>query len=185
MDAEAMALVRELKDRQEIYECLTRYCRGIDRLDREMLLSAYHPDAVDDHGAFVGPVDAWADFVFNLHSTHQHRTQHLLTNHRCSIDGDLAEAETYYLFRSLNKAPPLHTGASGRYLDRLERRPVPGGKTEWRIAARICLVDIRNDHWAPSGFEGDEFYMPTRRDIGDASYLRPIEVDRARWTVDK
>src|SRR6476659_244045 len=99
MDAEAMTLVRELKDRQEIYECLTRYCRGIDRLDRAMLLSAYHPDAVDDHGAFVGPVDAWADFVFNLHSTHQHRTQHMLTNHRCMIQGDVAETETYYLFR--------------------------------------------------------------------------------------
>jgi hypothetical protein len=180
MDAEAMALVRELKDRQEIYECLTRYCRGIDRLDREMLLSAYHPDAIDDHGAFVGPVGAWADFVFDLHSTHQHRTQHLLTNHRCEIAGDVAEAETYYLFRSLNKAPPLHTSASGRYLDRLER--CEGG---WRISARICLVDIRNDHWAPSGFEGDEFYMPNRRDGGDASYLRPIAVDRARWTVDR
>lgn len=178
MDAEAMALVRELKDRQEIYECLTRYCRGIDRLDRGMLVSAYHPDAVDDHGAFVGPVEAWADFVFNLHSTHQHRTQHMLTNHRCSIDGDVAETETYYLFRSLNKAPPLHTSASGRYLDRLERRD-----GEWRIAVRICLVDIRNDFWAPSGFEGDELYMPNQRDAGDASYRHPITVDRARWTV--
>jgi hypothetical protein len=179
MDAEAMALVRELKDRQEIYECLTRYCRGIDRLDRNMLLSAYHADAVDDHGAFVGPVEAWADFVFDLHSTHQHRTQHLLTNHRCTLHGDVAEAETYYLFRSLNKAPPLHTSASGRYLDRLERRD---GK--WRIAVRICLVDIRNDHWAPTGFEGDELYMPNRRDSGDASYQSPIAVDRSRWTVD-
>ena len=47
MDAETAALVRELKDRQEIYDCIMRYCRGIDRLDRDMLLSAYHPDAVD------------------------------------------------------------------------------------------------------------------------------------------
>jgi hypothetical protein len=31
-----------------------RYSRGIDRLDRDMLLSAYHPDAIDDHGMFVG-----------------------------------------------------------------------------------------------------------------------------------
>ena len=178
MDAEAMALIREMKDRQEIYDCLTRYCRGIDRLDREMLLSAYHPDAVDDHGAFVGPVGAWADFVLDLHSTHQHRTQHLLANHRCTIDGDVAEAETYYVFRSLNKTAPLHTSASGRYVDRLEKRD-----GDWRIALRVCLVDIRNDHWAPTGFEGDELYQPSRRDDADYSYRHPIAIDRARWTV--
>jgi hypothetical protein len=28
---------------------LVRYCREFDRLDREMLLSAYHLDAIDDH----------------------------------------------------------------------------------------------------------------------------------------
>jgi hypothetical protein len=31
-----------------------RYSRAIDRLDRELLLSVYHEDAVDDHGVFVG-----------------------------------------------------------------------------------------------------------------------------------
>ena len=34
MDAETAAIVRELKDRQEIYDCIMRYSRGIDRLDR-------------------------------------------------------------------------------------------------------------------------------------------------------
>ena len=62
MDAEAAALAREMKDRQEIYDCIMRYCRGIDRLDREVLLSAYHPDAIDDHGStYVGGVEGFAD----------------------------------------------------------------------------------------------------------------------------
>ena len=178
MDNELAAIVREMKERHEIYDCIMRYCRGIDRLDRAMLLSAYHADAVDDHGTFVGPVDAFADYVFALHSTYQHRTQHHITNHRCDIDGDVAHAESYYIFRSLNQQPPLYTNGSGRYLDRLEKRD---GK--WGIAERICLVDIRNDAWAPTGTEGDGDYMPTRRDRGDASYLRPLKVDRGRFTV--
>jgi hypothetical protein len=47
--------VLALIDRQEILACELRYCSGVDRFDREMLLSAYHPGAMDDHGAFVLP----------------------------------------------------------------------------------------------------------------------------------
>ena len=177
MDSELAAVVREMKDRQEIYDCIMRYCRGIDRLDRDMLLSAYHPDALDDHGTFVGPVQKFWDYVFELHSTYQHRTQHHITNHRCEIEGDVAHTESYYIFRSLNKQPPLYTNASGRYLDRLERR---GGR--WGIAQRICLVEIRNEFWAPTGFEGDTDYVVPSRDPKDPSYARPLAVDRARFT---
>lgn len=177
MDGETAALLREMKDRQDIYDCLMRYCRGIDRLDRELLLSAYHPDAADDHGSFVGTAEGFADYAFTLHTHHQQRTQHHITNHICEIEGDVAHAESYYIFRSLNTQPPLHTTASGRYLDRLERR---GGR--WAIADRICLVDIRNDHWAPTGTEGDSDYMPNLRDRTDTSYHRPIRVDRRRFT---
>jgi len=178
MASEVETLVREMKDRQDIYDCIMRYCRGIDRLERAVLLSAYHPDAVDDHGTFVGPVDKFADYVFDLHTTHQHRTQHHITNHRCEIDGNEAHAESYYQFRSLNKAPPLYTLASGRYLDRLEKRD-----GVWGIVDRVCLVEIRNEHWAPTGFEGDADYMPARRDLGDTSYQHPLKVDRTRFTV--
>ncbi len=176
-DGNAAALLREMKDRQEIYDCLMRYCRGIDRLDRELLLSAYHPDAADDHGTFVGTVEGFADYAFDLHTRYQLRTQHHITNHICEIDGDVAHAESYYIFRSLNTQTPLHTTASGRYLDRLDRR-----NGRWAIADRICLVDIRNDHWAPTGTEGDADYMPNYRNRTDTSYQRPIRVDRSRFT---
>jgi SnoaL-like domain len=178
MSADLEAIVRELRDRQEIFDCLMRYCRGIDRLDRAELLSAYHADALDDHGAYVGPVEGFWDFVFKLHSTQQHRTQHHITNHRCEIDGDTAHSESYYIFRSLNKEPPLHTTASGRYLDRFERRD-----GRWAIAARICLVEISNDFWAPTGLEAGAGFMPATRDKGDTSYKRPWTIDPGRFTV--
>jgi hypothetical protein len=177
MDADTAALVLEMKDRQEIYDCIMRYCRGIDRLDRDMLLSAYHPDGIDDHGTFVGPVEKFADYVFDLHTTHQHRTQHIIANHRCELNGAEAHTESYFIFRSLNKQAPLYTMASGRYLDRLEKRD-----GRWGIVDRVCLVDIRNETWAPTGTEGDASYMPTCRDKQDSSYLRPLKVDQSRFT---
>ena len=46
--------VRSLRDRADILDCMNRYTRGADRLDRDLLLSAYHEDATDDRGAFTG-----------------------------------------------------------------------------------------------------------------------------------
>ena len=43
--------LQELCDGAEILDCLQRYARGIDRLDRELLRSAYHDGAIDDHVA--------------------------------------------------------------------------------------------------------------------------------------
>jgi hypothetical protein len=44
----------ELADREAIRECLYRYCRGVDRLDADMIRSAYWPDCVDNHLEFTG-----------------------------------------------------------------------------------------------------------------------------------
>lgn len=178
MDAETAALVRELKDRQEIYDCIMRYCRGIDRLDRAVLLSAYHPDAIDDHGGtYIGGIEGFADAVLALHSTYQEFTQHHITNHRCEIDGDVAHGESYYLFRCLNREAPFYCHSSGRYIDRFERRD---GK--WAIAARICLVEARDDNWGPEGLEVNSAYQASTRDPGDPSYQRPLTIDPARFT---
>jgi len=176
MSDDVAAMVRELKDRQEIYDCIMRYCRGIDRLDREMLLSAYHPDAIDDHGTYCGPVQGFADHVFQLHGTYQEFTQHHITNHRCDIDGDVAHTESYYLFRCINKEAPWYNFSSGRYLDRFERR---GGR--WAIAERICVVEARDEIWGPNGNADNTDYVPASRDPNDPSYMRPLTIDRSRF----
>jgi hypothetical protein len=178
MDAETTALVRELKDRQEIYDCIMRYSRGIDRLDKEMLLSAYHPGAIDDHGTYCGPVEGFADHVFELHYGMQHFTQHHITNHRCEIDGDVAHTESYYFFRCLNREAPFYCHSSGRYLDRFEKRD-----GRWAIAERICVVEARDDNWGPEGLEINSAYFTPTRDKDDPSYMRPLKVDPARFTV--
>lgn len=176
MDDETKALVRELKDRQEIYDCIMRYSRGIDRLDREMLLSAYHPGAIDDHGTYCGPVEGFADVVFELHGTYQEFTQHHITNHRCELDGDVAHTESYYLFRCINKEAPWYNFSSGRYLDRFERRD-----GRWAIAERICVVEARDEIWGPNGNVDNTDYVPPSRTHDDPSYMRPLTVDRSRF----
>ena len=82
--------LQELLDRQDILDCIPRYCRAVDRFDRELLLSCYHPDAIDDHGMFVGGREAFADWAFGYHSIYQNITHHVVTNHTCDLDGDVA-----------------------------------------------------------------------------------------------
>ena len=65
MDALA-GIVAELQDRRAIEDCLMTYSRAIDRLDRDLLLSVYHEDAVDDHGLFVGSPAAFPDWAIAL-----------------------------------------------------------------------------------------------------------------------
>lgn len=39
--------LRLLEDRQAIHEVILRYCRGVDRSDPDLILSAFHDDAID------------------------------------------------------------------------------------------------------------------------------------------
>src|SRR5579871_4204073 len=90
--------VQQLIDRQDILDCLMRYSRGVDRFDVDMIRSVYHPDATDEHGAFVGNPEQFVEWVLDLHGTGQISTQHQLTNHSCEIDGNTAHSETYFFF---------------------------------------------------------------------------------------
>lgn len=132
-------IVGELRDRQAIQDLLATYSRGVDRLDRELLLSVYHPDAIDDHGVFIGTPEEFVDWAIAMHTAAHLSHQHCVLNHTCDLDGDVAHTETYYMFVAMNRtgAPMATTG--GRYIDRMEKR-----NGRWAIAARICIRD-----WAP------------------------------------
>ena len=91
-DSDLVAEVRRLNARAEIRDCIGRYARGVDRRDRELLRSAYHDGAIDDHVGFVGEVDDFIDWAFAYHST-QTRYQHYLLNHTADVVDDTAHAE--------------------------------------------------------------------------------------------
>jgi hypothetical protein len=177
MDAELASYVRELQDRQAIYDCMMRYCRGVDRFDRALAVSAYHPGALDDHGHYVGPAEGLIDSAFELHGRLHRRTQHHITNHYCELAGDTAHTESYYFCYMLNRAAPFYSLASGRYIDRLERRD-----GRWGIVARVCTVDIMDQTMDPAGNVLDGTHLATSRDRNDPSYLRPLVIDPKRLT---
>jgi len=133
--ADKAARLEQLLDRQDILDCLIRFSRGMDRFDRELFLSAFHPDAVIAAGPFVGgPMDLY-DWASRLHEQGQAATHHNLLNHTCDIDGDGAHTETYYLFVGRNR-DETNWIAGGRYIDRLERR-----QGAWKIALRTNAIE--------------------------------------------
>jgi SnoaL-like domain len=184
--------VTRLQDRQAILDCLMRYSRGVDRLDRELLLSAYHDDAIDDHGGFIGNREEFADYAIGLHSKAHLSHQHCLFNHTCDLEGDVAHSETYFMFVGINSQGEVLMTAGGRYLDRLEKRD-----GHWAIAQRICVRDWapqeeRPDMQDPSTFVATRAALPpamleflrtgprVSRDRNDPSYARPLTIDPDR-----
>ena len=175
MDPELERGLRELLDREAIWQLLLRYGRGIDRLDREMIRSVYWDDAVDDHHSFVGTADDFINWAMSYHSATNPVHHHGVNNHYVELDGDHAHGETYYTFIGSCHTPP-HMLSIGRYIDHFERR---GG--EWRIANRVCVIE--------KVFEladGDDAVIaaaamrygtprPAGRDRTDLSYLRPVQ----------
>jgi hypothetical protein len=119
-------------------EAARRYSYGVDRLDVEVMKSAYWPDATDDHGVFVG--NAW-QFCERVVSSHDRWawTMHTIFNHRVEIDPDgrRARGEAYnvsYLFTDGDPADRRLATWFGRYLDEYECRD-----GEWRISHRVCV----------------------------------------------
>ena len=172
-----IAFLRDQKDRAEILAALHRYTRGVDRHDRELMLSAYWPDAYDEHGVAEDYAAGFVDWAIGWHGEHQTKHHHGILNHVCELDGDTAHSETYYIFWGENRAGPPQI-SFGRYVDRFEKR---GG--EWRIAHRVCVNEMTAILTAPEIPEEWKQLVyktgPNRRDKGDVSYLRPLTRDRA------
>jgi hypothetical protein len=93
LDADREARLDRLLDRQDIQDCLLCFSRGMDRFDKELFLSAFHPDAEIAAGPYVGGPVALYDWISAIHEAGQVATHHNLLNLTCDIDGDTAHAE--------------------------------------------------------------------------------------------
>jgi hypothetical protein len=169
-DADLTALaadVRYLKDRADILDCMNRYTRGADRLDRDLLLSAYHPDATDDRGAFTGGPEARVDWLLSFLRSVEH-TSHHISNFTIDIDGDEAHCESY-VWTTLVPTDGENVSFGGaRYIDRFTRR-----NGRWAIAHREAVMDfnitVPSSDLPPAALRG-------ARDRSDRSYDRPLEL---------
>lgn len=164
-----MQTIEDIVARSELHDVAARFCRGADRLDRDMILSAYHPDAWDDHGSFAGTPEPLADWIIELHSTQFLWTAHYISNELVELDGDRAHGEIHVqgLFRFERDGDLYDMMGFGRYIDRYERRD-----GVWRIIHRVATADwnrIDRVGERPDGALVKQL-VPGTRTLDDPSY---------------
>lgn len=165
-----MTPIETVVAKQAIGEVLYRYCRGIDRMDRALVLSCWHPDGTADYGeAYSGSASGFVDWVWPLHRewfvAHSHQVANMLIE--VSGDGRTAASEAYVTvaMRVRGSADgPSELVGRGRYLDRWSCRD-----GQWRIDHRRHVVDLRTV--PPAGTASDDAVPNTgSRGPDDPSY---------------
>jgi hypothetical protein len=162
--------------RDEIRQCLARYCRGVDRKDWALLRSTYHEDAHDDHGAYKGDVEGLIEWIARGHERVV-QSMHFLGGSVIEVRGEAAAADTQCVTFQIREVPPDDAPAGqavatdaqqmvavSRYADRFERR---GGT--WRIAHRVCILETLTTTTIPLPVPPADQVMASRS-MADASY---------------
>ena len=159
--------LEELLNFHKIRKVLTRYCRGIDRVDKALLLSVYHPGAIDDHGIFCAPAEEFANFAIETLKA-DICSAHMLGHSDIAFEGNTAHAETYfnaYHLREIEGKPNLFS-MCGRYIDRFENRT-----GEWLIADRKVLMDWVDQRIVTSEGLTIDAFSRGKRSHQDESYI--------------
>jgi hypothetical protein len=174
--------VAYLKDRRDIFDTMKRYTRGADRHDKDLVRSAFWPDATI---SFDKPqkLDEYVEQEEALLATYAAH-QHHITGQTIDIDGTTAHVESYVIYLLVPRdhrkdvAGPAKPGraltsakstvGSGRYIERWEKR-----NGEWRILVRRYVEDLQ--------LQGDTVDWCGPRpckgtwDRNDPSYVRPLQ----------
>jgi hypothetical protein len=175
--------VDRLKDRRDIFDALKRYTRGADRHDKELVRTAFWPEATISFGTPMG-LDEYVDWEDNRLAGYAAHQQHI-TGQTIEVDGDTAHVESYVVYflvprdRGADTAGAPSPGralvrektrlGSGRYVERWERR-----NGDWRILVREYVEDL--------ALLGDTVDLCTNGgclgswDRTDMSYERPLEL---------
>jgi hypothetical protein len=111
-------------DRQLILDLVLGYCRGVDRLDPDLVRAAYHPGGIDHHTGFDGTVEEYVSWLEPKLRGFD-GTMHLVANHLVEFSGARAVAETYGMavhWGTPAGDPGLNFTSGFRYVDLLECR---------------------------------------------------------------
>ena len=136
----------EAATREALRHLVSAYGHGIDRRDYALVLSLYHPDAIDDHRPyFTGPATDYVAWLPTMLANWA-ATSHVALSALYAIDGDRAEGEVVARAWHLTADRTRQFVAWGRYADRYERRD-----GAWRFAHRAFILDHAEDLPANSG----------------------------------
>jgi hypothetical protein len=172
------------QDRREIEACLLRYTRGVDRKNWDLVRSAYHTDAFDDHGNYKGGIDGFIESLIRRHQTIE-QSMHVVSNMTIAFaSADTALVETYFITHQRISAEAgdarlgylrgqpigpdqaVETEVVGRYVDRMARRD-----GAWRIQRRTVVFEVSRGQPAPAGGGLQSHWALSRRDGND-----PLEI---------
>jgi hypothetical protein len=163
--------VSELLAHLRIRKVLERYCRGIDRVDVDLLNASYWDDSTCDYGIYVGPGAGFATAMAPGLAAAYTRTMHVLGQSNIEVEGALATSDTYFVAYHIRPdgAGTCVDVAAGRYVDLLEER-----RNEWRIKDRTVVMEWTETR---TGLEnanlGLDNFQRGRRDRSDLSYRSP------------
>ena len=182
-----------LEDRIAIEDALHRYIRGVDRRNWDLVRSAYHADAFDDHGGYKGDIDGFIAHLIRRHAAIE-QSMHVVGNRVVEFIGsDAALVETYFVtYQRLSPAAgdarlpylrgqpigpdqAVETEVVGRYVDHFTRRD-----GAWRIAHRTVVAEVVRGIPAPAGGGIGAPWALATRDGND-----PIERKRAELGLPK
>ncbi|MCB1688745.1 MAG: nuclear transport factor 2 family protein [Halioglobus sp.] len=157
--------IKELFARQEIHDVLCRYCRGLDRMDREMAYSVWHDDGTAlYHDMYEGSGHGFVDWVWEAHAPTE-RHSHQIANSLVEIDGDSARSETYITVvlwtNPDGEGKQTEIVGKGRYLDRWSKR-----NGRWAIDHREHILDMQTLNELNRGYVNEV----SARDISDPSF---------------
>lgn len=168
---ESDGTVEELAAKQAITEALHRYCRGLDRMDRAMAESTWHPGGTADYGPmFQGTGSGFLDWVWPTHEGFA-RHSHMASNALIAVDLAAGTAVSEcYVSVWLRMRP--HDGVvrdlfgRGRYVDRWSHRD-----GIWAIEHRNYVDDLQRMESSPESSMTDGSTATGRRDRTDPSFV--------------
>jgi hypothetical protein len=151
--------------KQEIRDVLSRYSRGLDRMDKEMAYSVWHDNGTAlYYDMFEGTGHGFVDWVWEAHVSMQCHS-HQITNVLTEVDGDTAVSEAYVTVVLWTLADTngkqMEIVGRGRYLDRWSKR-----EGSWAIDHREHVLDMQTLHELNKG----EISKQSTRDLNDASF---------------
>jgi len=158
-------LIQKLIVKQEIRDALSRYCRGLDRMDKEMASSVWHADSTAlYYDMYEGTGHGFIDWVWVAHESMQCHS-HQITNVLTRVDGDKAVSEAYISLvlwtLPSDDGKQMEIAVRGRYLDRWSFRD-----NKWAIDHREFVTDTHTMRDLNKGPVSDK----STRDMTDASF---------------
>ncbi|MCU0309948.1 MAG: nuclear transport factor 2 family protein [Acidimicrobiales bacterium] len=160
----------EVEAVQAVTAVLHRYCRGLDRMDRALAESVWHPGGTADYEPlYQGTGSGFLDWVWPTHEGFA-RHSHVVTNVLVDVDvaAGTAASECYvsvWLRWPANDGVVRDLEGRGRYVDRWSCRD-----GVWAIDHRRYVDDLQRVVESPASALTDGSTATGRRGRTDPSY---------------